>query len=537
METNLFTPNGDNLSANVKVYVDKIYVKIFSTDEKIHTFLKNALYREMLDVIENFGKLPKNKQFRSYGNVKGYSFYRINDKNKSFGYTYRGFLPDILKLFQQKNIPYELYYNTNDKELDELYQNLVESIPEKVFSKSKGEIALRDYQILAIQQIFRLRYGYLHLATGAGKTMIAGATIRVLQDNHFLKEKDKGDVLFVVNTIHLVKQTIQSFKDLGIKNVYDLDKGYYKYKEGNIVYVTTMQKLISSKYKKLIFEDKDENSFLNNVKVLFLDECHHQVATTWRDLVRACKNVSLRIGLTATPFKTIEGNSYEDGFLIGLLGNVLLYVPYHYLRDKGYLSDVRIIIKQIIRKSLFHNVNLDELKSDSWWLNTYREWVVYNKYLYEETVDICKKNEGKKILILTYLVEHSEFLKDLLKKDERITEQRIILVNGKEGKDINTKELNKIDSFILITTTVFDEGIDLPELDVVIMLTGMKSTIKTIQRAGRGSRKTHNKDISYVYDFEYPNCHLLQKHFLKRLSIYQVEGFNFGELSEESCVS
>ena len=54
---------------------------------------------------------------------------------------------------------------------------------------------------------------------------------------------------------------------------------------------------------------------------------------------------------------------------------------------------------------------------------------------------------------------------------------------------------------ILVASTIFDEGVDIPEIDALILAGGGQSYIKNIQRVGRALRPKMHKDYVVIYDF------------------------------------
>jgi len=76
---------------------------------------------------------------------------------------------------------------------------------------------------------------------------------------------------------------------------------------------------------------------------------------------------------------------------------------------------------------------------------------------------------------------------------------------------------------VLIASSIYDEGVDLPEVNVLIKASGGKSEVKTIQQVGRGLRPKKEKLI--VYDFNDMNSKFLSAHSKKRIKTYKQEGF------------
>ncbi len=73
---------------------------------------------------------------------------------------------------------------------------------------------------------------------------------------------------------------------------------------------------------------------------------------------------------------------------------------------------------------------------------------------------------------------------------------------------------------IIIATSIFDEGIDIPHLETLIIAGGGKSAIKTTQRIGRVLRKFPGKSKAMVHDFA-DDCRWLKDHYKERRTIYE----------------
>ena len=81
----------------------------------------------------------------------------------------------------------------------------------------------------------------------------------------------------------------------------------------------------------------------------------------------------------------------------------------------------------------------------------------------------------------------------------------------------------------IIASTIFDEGVDIPEVGSLILAVGGKSTIKTLQRVGRALRPKKGENEVEIYDFiDWGNKYLLS-HSRQRLQDYMDEGFHIDE--------
>jgi superfamily II DNA or RNA helicase len=88
------------------------------------------------------------------------------------------------------------------------------------------------------------------------------------------------------------------------------------------------------------------------------------------------------------------------------------------------------------------------------------------------------------------------------------------------------KLLRQSGGCVVIATNIFDEGMDFPELDVVLMARGWRSPIATIQSAGRGTRVSGDKKSFMVIDF-YDRAHrVLKQHSNARIKSYKSKNWN-----------
>jgi superfamily II DNA or RNA helicase len=87
-------------------------------------------------------------------------------------------------------------------------------------------------------------------------------------------------------------------------------------------------------------------------------------------------------------------------------------------------------------------------------------------------------------------------------------------LNGKKSSDERNQSIQDMKTGklkVIVASTIFDIGIDIPSLDVLINLGGGKSTGRVLQRIGRVIRKFEGKEFAYVVDF-YDQCKYLREH-------------------------
>jgi superfamily II DNA or RNA helicase len=81
----------------------------------------------------------------------------------------------------------------------------------------------------------------------------------------------------------------------------------------------------------------------------------------------------------------------------------------------------------------------------------------------------------------------------------------------------------------LIATTIFDEGVDIPELKKVILASGGKSQVKLIQRVGRAVRLANGKTEAMIVDFQDAHNPTLKRHAAARRKVYKEQEFDVVE--------
>ena len=97
-------------------------------------------------------------------------------------------------------------------------------------------------------------------------------------------------------------------------------------------------------------------------------------------------------------------------------------------------------------------------------------------------------------------------------------------VRTEARKDFRTGALE-----VLIATPIFDEGVDLPELDVIVLAAGGKSAVRLLQRIGRSLRLSPGKTHAMIHDFLDSGNRYTLGHSMGRLKACKKEGFEMVE--------
>ncbi|AFZ70248.1 DNA/RNA helicase, superfamily II [Caldisphaera lagunensis DSM 15908] len=359
--------------------------------------------------------------------------------------------------------------------------------------KFNGE--LRDYQIDAIRSWENNKYrGVIVLPTGSGKTVIAINAMSKLSVN----------TLVVVYTKEHIKQwedSIKKFTDAGgmIGSFYGDEKNMLP------ITITTYQ----SAFRNI-------ELFAKKFGLLIFDEAHHLPAEKFK-LIATKMPSPFRMGLSATAVR--EDGKHEEIF--PLIGGIIYQKSPSDLSKEGYLAP--FIIRRIrVELSNEDMKRYDELK------NIYLNFSKGRSF--NEVLDAAKKGEINAIKALRIRSQMQQIIQKSNSKIEKVVEiaknelskgSKIIiftqyrdqaeelanrlnayLIHGgiEEKKRLETLyNFKNSPSGILVITTVGDEGLDIPDVNVGIFVSGTGSRRQFVQRLGRLLRPMPGKK-SILYE-------------------------------------
>ena len=337
---------------------------------------------------------------------------------------------------------------------------------------------LRPYQNQAVEQaIRRNNISVLEIGTGGGKTEIAIECIRQLGFTS----------LFVVDKVELLRQTKKRIEDsLGIE-VGVIGAGEDQIKEVTVATVQTLAKHV-----------KKYSDYLKSVRLAIFDETHKVAAASYLKIARWLINTEYRIGISGTAYRD-DGN---DMMINAVVGYKSYDLSSKRLIQEGWLVRPKIrFIKRLMEPEAVREMErslqnglVNESPDYSTWYNTFiAENAPRNKLI----EDLVNKHEGKKILILTKLIDHGAYLSDILPKAEHLYGD-----TKKDDRERIFEDFTNGKLDVLVSTiSIFAEGIDIPQLDMVINAAANKGDVKTIQVLGRVLRKMDGKQNAYYIDF------------------------------------
>ena len=368
----------------------------------------------------------------------------------------------------------EDYASVKDKYKVEFLNNKQQT--PKTVDNIADEISPNEMQQSFIENFKKLREqdnrGLLVSATGTGKTFAAAFV---------MKNINAKRVLFIVHREQIARQALETFKIIfGNSRTYGLLTGKNKNIEADFIFATIQTISKSDVFKSFSKDCFDE---------IIIDEVHRAGAKSYLTIIDYFEP-TFYLGMTASPDRTDSFNIYE------LFNNNIVY-------------EVRL--KEAMENNLlcpFHYFGISDLIVDG---ETLDELSDFTRLTSDKRVDhiIDKINyygySGDRVKGLVFCSSKREA--QILSDAFNSRGFRTTSLTGEDGQEKREKEIEKLiaDSGDILdyifTVDIFNEGIDIPEVNQVVMLRPTQSVIIFIQQLGRGLRKNKDKDFVVIIDF------------------------------------
>lgn len=311
-------------------------------------------------------------------------------------------------------------------------------------------------------------------ATGVGKTYLAA-----------FDSKTFKRVLFVAHREEILKQAAVSFHNIRNSDDYGFFNGTEKSTDRSVIFASVAT-LGRSEYLNERYFSKDYFDYI------VVDEFHHSVNNQYRRIVEYFKSEFL-LGLTATPERMDGKNIYEIcdynvPYEISLKSaiNKGMLVPFHYygIYDDTDYSGIHIVRGRYDEKEL----------NETYIGNVYRHDLIYKYY---------RKYGSKRALGFCCSREHAEEMAQEFCK--RGIPSVAVYSNSNseyaEERSVAIQKLTDGEIRVIFSVDMFNEGVDIPSVDMVMFLRPTESPIVFLQQLGRGLRKSKGKEYLNVLDF------------------------------------
>lgn len=377
-------------------------------------------------------------------------------------------------------------FSLTDAWLDNYERNWVRPVTNTVTKKNiSQEIIPNQMQKAALKELNGLvadgqKRGLVVSATGTGKTYLGAFAVRDFKPKKFL---------YVVHREQIAKKSLESFYKVigGNRAEYGLLTGH-KHDLNHKYLFATVQTISQPN----MLSQLDEHEF----DYILIDEAHRAAAPSYQRILKYFKP-KFWLGMTATPERMDDQNVYKI-FDYNLAYEIRLrdaleekmLAPFHYVGVQDYEAD---------GESIDETTNLRYLVSDER-VNYVLKELDYYGY--------C----GKKARGLVFCSRQAE-ARELAKAFTKRNHPAASLTNEDSARrrtDV-VKELEEGRIEYIVTVDLFNEGVDIPSLNQIIMLRNTQSSIIFIQQLGRGLRKYPGKDYVTVIDFigNYKNNYLI----------------------------
>lgn len=228
--------------------------------------------------------------------------------------------------------------------------------------------------------------------------------------------------------------------------------------------------------------------------IIVVDEFHHAEAATFRKILEHFQPREL-LGMTATPERA-DGTNVAVSYFNGRIASELrlwdaldadLLVPFHYfgVADGTDLSGVKFIA------GAYDVASLQSLYVG----NDQRSQLILSE-LYDKIVN----PHEMKALGFCVSIKHAEYMADVF-NEAGIPALAISSKNDPSSRAAGLDKLRNGEVAIVFAVDIFNEGVDIPHIDTVLMLRPTQSATVFLQQLGRGLRKAHGKTLLTVLDF------------------------------------
>jgi len=453
------------------IKVENCYSWLLTEDEQIKKILWDNLRFRQRGYFHN--PRFKSKMWDGY----------VNFFQQKTGKFLTGLLPEIKLAIKKLGGDYEL--------LDK--RGLIEFKTSQVDENWLNEpIVLRDYQVDYINQAIRNRRGIIHAPTSAGKTHILLGILKALPDDI--------PTLVLTNSTTLLEQNYDAIKNICSK----AGRFYGKVKDLQNITCATVQSCH-------LLED-----WLKTVKAVLVDEIHDLMSPQAISTFNKLPDASVRIGMSATPFRYGEKDKVHKYKVKGFMGPAFLAQS----TESGKITTKELQDRKILSSAecIFYYVREPKLP-----FAIYNDAVTYgiaeNEIFHKMVCKLISGLDGR-TLLLVERIAHGDRLKELIPD--------ALWVRGQDNQETRKMVLDKLreskEKVVAIATQkIFSTGINV-YIKNLINCAGAQAEHQVIQRFGRGLRRADDKEHLYYYDFLFQTNDYLEKHSLKRIDILKKEG-------------
>lgn len=357
---------------------------------------------------------------------------------------------------------------------------------------------LRDYQIEiceSVREAFKKhRSVMMQMPTGTGKTVVLASLVQQYLDKSLVLRDQHCQVLIVAHRIELTEQMGEHLKRYGIE--YGVIAGGRKTKEAEPVIVASIQTL-SSKLSSL--------SSLLSPSLIIIDEAHHAVAKTYRQLWDVWPEAKF-LGLTATPYR-LSGEGFTDLFDV-LVDSWTMkrFIAEGWLSAFDYYSirpdsDDQKLIDNLKKRGADGDFQMKELHDTL-------DVTPCIERLFESFEQFAFDMKG---IVYAIDIAHAEHIAEYYREQGVNALALSSKTDMKERKEaveafrassviVHHQLLKDKPIQVLVSVDLFSEGFDCPDVEFIQIARPTLSLAKYLQMIGRGLRPNKGKECCTIID-------------------------------------
>lgn len=318
-------------------------------------------------------------------------------------------------------------------------------------------------------------------ATGTGKTVVTALDYRRLAREH---QHEQPSLLFVAHRKEILEQSLRTYREVLADGSFgELWVGGTRPERGRHVFASVQS----------LHAHGIENIPSDAFDIVVIDEFHHAEAPTYRKILDHLQSREL-LGLTATPERT-DGTDVRSFFDARIASELRLWdalesdllCPFHYFA----VADNTDLTSITWRRGRYDDAELENLYTG----NDARAAIVLRE-LRDKIGDLGTM----RALAFCVSVAHADYMANVLRRagiaavsitgDTPTTDRQQSLL------DLRACRIN-----VICTVDLFNEGLDIPDVDTVLFLRPTESATVFLQQFGRGLRRTTDKAVLTALDF------------------------------------
>lgn len=340
------------------------------------------------------------------------------------------------------------------------------------------EIKPNKMQSIALQNLKHLRdneqtKALVIAATGTGKTYMSAFDV---------KQENPDRVLFLVHREVILDDAIKSFENVISNKIMSKFKSKRIDLKSDYVFAMIQSMSREGNYTEYPMDYFD---------YIIIDEAHRSFSKMYQKILNHFEPKFL-LGMTATPERTDGGNIFD-------------------LYNNNIALEIRL--REALKEELvipFHYFGITDTSNEYYDLDKIGIDEISDKLCINERVDlILEKLEyygyqgtKRKALGFCVTIAHAKYMSDMFNS----MGYKSLYLSGNDNNEVRERVIKRLENEIdelefVFTVDIFNEGVDIPGVNLVLMLRPTQSPIIFTQQLGRGLRKHEDKEFLTVLDF------------------------------------